>query len=210
MKHSYERLDAFLERLEKDVYPEREGTLHEDLSREMVDRFFDKCSLPENSRILDVGCGQGISLELFLDRGFDPLAITLGYEDRAECMKKGFTKVFGMDQSFMDFNEKEFDLIWCRHCLEHSFAPLFTLSEFHRALRPNGYLYVEVPAPDTACHHERNPNHYSVFGLSAWLRLFTKSGFNIVVYRSISFETEAGPDIYWSFIMAKMDKSNGH
>ena len=71
------------------------------------------------------------------------------------------------------------DLIWCRHCLEHSVYPLFTLYEFHRLLRNGGQVYVEVPAPDCDRKHEFNPNHYSVMGAQMWGALFQKAGFTI-------------------------------
>ena len=68
------------------------------------------------------------------------------------------------DFAFLDFPDAAFDLVWCRHALEHSAFPLFTLTEIYRVLRPKGLVYVEALAPETACHHERNPNHYSVLG----------------------------------------------
>lgn len=210
MKNSYERLDAFLEKIKGTIKPDKVSEIHEHLSKEMVGVILEKCKLRKDAQILDVGCGCGVSLELFRDGGFDPYAITLSYEDREECMAKGFTKVFGMDQSFMDFQDGDFDLVWCRHCLEHSIMPFFTLSEFYRVLRPDGCLYVEVPAPDTACHHERHSNHYSTLGLSSWIQLLTRAGFDTSEYAAMSFETEAGPDTYWSFILRKkLDKPNG-
>jgi ubiquinone/menaquinone biosynthesis C-methylase UbiE len=66
------------------------------------------------------------------------------------------------DFADLDFDDESFDLVWARHALEHSVVPAFLLSEFHRLTKPGGVLYVEVPAPDTACVHETNPNHHSV------------------------------------------------
>src|SRR6185295_13701831 len=45
-----------------------------------------------------------------------------------------------MDQSFLDFPDGSFDAIWCRHCLEHSVFPYFTLSGFNRVVKPGGWL----------------------------------------------------------------------
>lgn len=67
--------------------------------------------------------------------------------------------MIGADMSFLPVADGSFDAAWCRHVLEHSPFPYFTLSEMHRILRDDGPIYLEVPAPDTACHHERNPNH---------------------------------------------------
>jgi len=108
-----------------------------------------------------------------------------------------------MDQSFLNFPDQAFEFIWCRHCLEHSIFPYFTLCEFFRLLKTKGYLYIEVPAPDTSCHHERNQNHYSVLGKSMWIELIKRSGFNVLDTIDLSFEVPAGPDIYWAFIQQK-------
>lgn len=99
-----------------------------------------------------------------------------------------------MDQSFLDFPDGTFDVVWCRHCLEHSIFPYFTLSGFHRILRPGGWLYVEVPVPDTSCAHQTNRNHYSVLGKSMLGSLIERSGFRIVDVLDITFSVPAGPD----------------
>ncbi len=108
-----------------------------------------------------------------------------------------------MDQSYLDFDDASFDLVWCRHALEHSVAPYFTLAGFHRVLAPGGALYVEVPAPDTACKHETNPNHYSVLGRSAWISLMQRSGFEVIDTVAIDFAVPAGPDTYWGFMLRR-------
>lgn len=127
----------------------------------------------------------------------------MGSEDLAACRQAGFD-VRKMDQSFLDFGDAEFDLLWCRHCLEHSIFPYFTLNEFHRVLKPGGMLYVEVPACDTPSAHHNHPNHYSVLGKSMWLKLMTCSGFEVVELVDLSFSVPAGPDTYWAFILRSL------
>jgi SAM-dependent methyltransferase len=165
----------------------------------MIERLEEKWTFAPWTRILDVGCGQGVALELFSARGCRATGITLNAEDARVCRERGFD-VLEMDQSFLDFPDAAFDVLWCRHCLEHSFMPLFTLSEFYRVLRPAGLLYVEVPAPDTPCAHQENVNHYSVLGESMWRSLLVRSGFEIVGTGAVALETEAGPDTYWCFV----------
>jgi hypothetical protein len=80
-------------------------------------------------------------------------------------------------------------------------APLFTLSEYRRVTKPGGRIYVEVPAPDTAAHHERNPNHYSVLALSSWISLFERSGLVMEKNVAIDIPLTIGPDRYWSFLL---------
>ncbi len=108
-----------------------------------------------------------------------------------------------MDQSFLDFEDESFDFIWCRHCIEHSVFPYFTLSEIFRVLKSKGYLYIEVPAPETSCKHQANKNHYSVLGKQMWLELFKRTGLIVLDVLDINFTTGAGPDTYWCVIQQK-------
>jgi SAM-dependent methyltransferase len=202
------RLEAFFKKIKEDTYPEPIMEPHLSITKQMIDYFFNKYSLSQGSKIIDVGCGQGAALEVFSAKGFHPIGITLNDEDVLICEQKGF-EIYEMDQSFLDFPVEEFDFIWCRHCLEHSIFPYFTLCEFFRLLKPRGYLYVEVPAPDTSCHHEKNQNHYSVLGKSMWIELIKRSGFTVLDAIDLSFEVPTGPDIYWVFIQQKQELKKG-
>jgi len=179
-------LDDFLERLKFDTYPEIPAEPHNSITREMVARIAALSGLGPGAKILDVGCGQGTALDLFERRDYRPVGITLNREDVAVCRAKGFS-VREMDQSFLDFPDQEFDLVWCRHCLEHSIFPYFTLAGFSRVLKPDGWLYIEVPAPDTSCHHETNRNHYSVLGKSMWVDLLARSGCELLDVMEIQY-----------------------
>lgn len=77
------------------------------------------------------------------------------------------------------------------------------MQEISRVIKPEGYLYIEVPAPDTSCKHQTNKNHYSVLGKSMWLYLIKRSGFEILQVLDINFNVPAGPDIYWAIIQKK-------
>jgi hypothetical protein len=64
-------------------------------------------------------------------------------------------------------------------------------------------LYVEVPAPDTACLHQTNGNHYSVLGKSMLGSLIVRSGFELLDVMDVNFTVPAGPDTYWAFVGKK-------
>ena len=195
-------LAAFIERLARDVKPEPRTASHTGITRVMFSQLcgptgvFD---LPSRARVLDVGCGQGPALELFQACDFDATGIGIGAEDLAECRRKGFS-VLEMDQSFLDFSDATFDLVWARHILEHSIAPYWTLSEFRRVMKPNGVLYAEVPAPGPPFHHEQNPNHYSVLPRASWEELIQRAGFKISNQVDINLGVQAYQDLYWGFI----------
>ncbi len=194
------KIEKLLEKVAADIYPEPATELHTTITLRMMDMFFAKSGLAAGSTLLDVGCGSGPALAEFKKRGYAAIGIALGHRDLDVCRQQGFDARF-MDQSFLDFEDGVFDGVWARHCLEHSVIPYLTLLEFHRVLRPGGALYVEVPAPDTACAHQTNRNHYSVLGKSMWAQLMIRAGFGIVEVNDIKMTTGAGPDVYWGFIL---------
>ncbi|WP_206365512.1 class I SAM-dependent methyltransferase [Siculibacillus lacustris] len=195
------RLAAFLARLRGDVYPEEPSPAHDEVTAKVYARFKAAHPLPAGATVLDVGCGQGLALRLFARDGLVATGIALG-EDVAVCRAAGHD-VREMDLHYLDFPDASFDMVWCRHAIEHSIMPFFTLSEIFRVMKPGGVGYVEVPSPDTASGHENNPNHYSVLGHRMWLRLMQRSGFDQVVHFDVDFELAIGPDRYWGFMLRR-------
>lgn len=197
------RLASFINRIEEDTYPESPTFVHTKLTETLIDRLDHEYALSREMRILDIGCGQGPALDKLRDMGFTNLTgITLNDQDLQVCRDKGHN-VFKMDQSFLDFDDSSFDFVWARHVIEHSIFPTFTLTEFRRILVPRGLMYLETPAPDTSCHHETNPNHYSVLSHNAWLSLLQRGGFAVENEGHYRFPTPSGPDEYYGFICRK-------
>ena len=198
----WSRFDNFLDRLSGDVYPEPATEPHISITRQAIDSLWNEGLIRSGMRVLDVGCGQGGALERFRELGLEAIGITLG-GDFEICRAKGLD-VRQMDQNFMVFGDCQFDLLWCRHVLEHSVAPLFTLIEYRRVTRQNGLVYVEVPAPDTSAHHETNPNHYSVLTCSVWVSLFRRADFKMERNMALRFTVPCGPDLYWAFLLRRV------
>lgn len=202
----YSRLHDFMQRhYRDDIYPEPASELHQQITGMAIEKLSRLTPLP-GKKILDCGCGQGVALGVFASRGADATGLTFG-EDFQQCLSLGF-KAMEMDQSFLDFDPGTFDIVWCRHALEHSFFPFFTLSGFFSVLKPGGLLYVEVPAPGTAAKHETNRNHYSCFTASAWSSLFERSGFTLIERLDYSIPLAAGTDIYHAFYLQKPAREN--
>jgi SAM-dependent methyltransferase len=198
----YSHLHEFIqERIREDIYPEPPSPLHQQISAQMIDRLNQLVPLADK-KILDCGCGQGVALEIFKKLGGKPIGTTFG-EDLEVCKRNGF-EVYAMDQSFLEFPQESFDVIWCRHALEHSLFPLYTLRRFYETLKKDGILYVEVPAPDTSARHETNRNHYSCFTKNAWVSLFTRSKFQIFDQLDLTFKIMVGDDTYHAFFLRKI------
>jgi SAM-dependent methyltransferase len=193
----------FMYNLSSDTYPEAPSAIHNDITARTVDHLFSNYPMPHGALVLDVSCGQGVALQHFAERGCQPVGITLNEIELEECHKQNNT-VVQMDQSFLDFPDATFDLVWERHVVEHRIFPYFTLSEFSRVLKPGGLLYLEVPGAETTYKHELNVNHYSMLSHTMWLSLLERSGFTTAEAQRYDLKGEEGPDEYWAFFGRKV------
>lgn len=176
----YTKFQDFEQRALSTVYAEVAGGFHDDLIPNLARHFMDKLAVPLASKILDIGCGPGVYIRAARDLGYtDVTGVTLSEDDAKVCTTNGFQTVLA-SMTDLPQTDSSVDFIWCRHALEHSPYPLFTLYEFHRVLRDHAQVFIEVPAPDNerAHMHEFNPNHYSILGDKMWQALFAKSGFD--------------------------------
>jgi hypothetical protein len=82
-------------------------------------------------------------------------------------------------------------------------VPLFTLSEYRRVIRPGGFVYIDVPAPDTEAHHETVSGNISMLTLSAWLHLHARAGFTVEGGAAIGVGEGGKADTHWSFQLRK-------
>lgn len=201
--HQLAKLVSFIDKTENETYPEVPSTIHTEITSQVLNVLLPKYKINKQARILDIGCGQGPALDVFRSKGYtSTIGIALNDEDISICRQKGHD-VEKMDQSFLMFTDESFDFLWARHVIEHSIFPYFTLSEFARVMVPGGILYLEVPAPETTCRHETNPNHYSVLGKGAWNSLLRRCGLAVQEEVNFAFTTGMGADEYWGFICSK-------
>ncbi len=95
-------------------------------------------SSPAKTRVLDVGCGEGVLVEELRDRGWEIEGLDLNYESK--FVRRG-------DVRDMPYSDAMFDLILFLDTLEHlPFADQpKSLSEIRRVLKPGGRVIVSVP-----------------------------------------------------------------
>ena len=194
----YTRFKKHLEDVRNSVYEEPHIVHHE----QMIDLSMSAFA-KDVKKVLDVGFGTGYSLKKFKENGVDATGITIFDKERREADFNGYN-VKLMDMNFLEFEDSSFDMVWCRHAIEHSVMPYIALREFNRVLQEGGKLYIEVPS-DNMIHIE-NKNHYSLFSDHAWQSLFKKAGFKLK-YRGqyvvrIGDEKQFN-DIYWYYWMVK-------
>jgi SAM-dependent methyltransferase len=197
----------FIEEMGNDTLIEEPSDLHTEITQSFIKFLSDHYTADKFNKVLDVGCGSGVALEEFVKYGYNPIGISINAKEVEICRKKGF-KAMLMEQSFLDFDDNSFDIIWARHVLEHSIMPYYTLLEYKRVLKNTGILYVEVPCPSTEILHEKNPYHFSMFTANVWLTLFEKAGFSALFKTDINFEIPQvngikAKDSYVNFYLTK-------
>lgn len=133
-------------------------------------------NLPSNcSRILDLGCGDGWSLNYIMKTlGKDVVGFTCNPRELrfARCHYPGVKIRFG-DMHALPFGDGEFDTVYCRETYEHSIAPYIAMCEMNRVLCTNGYLLINIPDERWLKHH----SHFSVLTESQMMEMFRKCRF---------------------------------
>ena len=148
-------------------------------------------NLSPDIRILDVGCGDGWSLE-YLKRGCPDGFIlsvpkkrfrnTCGIEMIHKVVEyaqgKGRNIIQG-DIRHIVMEENAFDLIYTRHCLEHLDDPLLALKNIAKMLKPKGTLLAIVPKEDKDLNPENSVHSYQFRNDDDLAHLVTAAGLTV-------------------------------
>lgn len=123
--------------------------------------------------VIDVGCGEGYSLDFFLDLGCD----AHGVEGYAESISKSrhAEKIFCHDYEKQPYKpERIFDMAWCCEFVEHVEAD--KIDNFFATLKRARIVFMTFAIPGQGGHHHVNeqPQEY-------WLEAFQKRGFTLSV-----------------------------
>jgi 2-polyprenyl-3-methyl-5-hydroxy-6-metoxy-1,4-benzoquinol methylase len=144
-------------------------------------REFCEPALAPGARVLDAGAGYGGALQPFADAGYDVQALEPS-QHRAAFIRDELrlpSEVGELEQ--MRF-EEPFDLVICRHVLEHLREPVVAVRALRAQLKANGHVYIAVPnlwfesAPQ--CLHY--VPHHSLYTERALRRVLEAEGFEVV------------------------------
>lgn len=137
--------------------------------------------LPEErtARILDYGCGLGQTVA--------SLANPHGYDASEEA--RGIAKAHGLSvyDSAEQIPKESFDIVICRHALEHVPNPLATLTQIKSYIRPGGKLILVLPKEH---HYESSFSPDINMHLFAWNfrsinNLLSIAGFTVTSNKSL-------------------------
>jgi 2-polyprenyl-3-methyl-5-hydroxy-6-metoxy-1,4-benzoquinol methylase len=152
----------------------------------------------KKARILEAGVGNGLTLFLLKEQGFEVVGIDLMEAWCALLEKKYNMRV--TPGAFEDIVcDVPFDLIYSSHTIEHSQDPHKWFSQALRLLKPGGYFWLDTP--DTfylyrqsgRWHHleTRHPfEHLCILSLPAVEKLAREYGFHIIeIQRQVEFNS---------------------
>ena len=96
------------------------------------------------SSVLEIGCGDGFSLDFMKEYEFDCAGVDVSPDKIKSAAQQGH-RVYCIDAIELPFVENQFDVVYCRHTLEHILKLDETLDEIARVLKPDGLFSVIVP-----------------------------------------------------------------
>jgi SAM-dependent methyltransferase len=136
--------------------------------------------------ILDVGCSDGYMVNIFSQTGKK----AVGINDVQLPVDKAYAHLNDLDirvgdMHCMEIADQTFDAVWCRHTLEHSFAPVQVLAEIHRVLKPGGYLFAVLPPPPGT--PEPYPDHWHQIPEYQFRYLLEACNFNVLMLQTSYF-----------------------
>ena len=99
---------------------------------------------PATGRLLDVGCSVGCTLEAAGRMGWKAIGTDVSADAIATCQRLGCEAV-AYDGEQLPFRDATFDVITSWHVIEHVADVRRTLDEWHRVLKPGGWVMIETP-----------------------------------------------------------------
>lgn len=141
-------------------------------------------------RVLDVGCSDGWMLDCLAEYGAQPTGITICRAEARHARYRGTTNIVVADMHAMPFRTGCFDLVWCRHVLEHALAPLLVLREIARCADRSFIVLPSVADWTDDPYHILVPDHQQLLALGTKAGLVVETFWNMDSDRCYLFARE--------------------
>jgi 2-polyprenyl-3-methyl-5-hydroxy-6-metoxy-1,4-benzoquinol methylase len=151
---------------------------------------------PKKGRFMDVGCGDGQTVKVAEQLGWDAMGIEIDPVAVSSAQKNGLNIIEGTFERLAQY-EQQFDCIMCSHVLEHVHTPQDLLDKLKRALKPGGILLLSLPNALSALriHFGENwrgleaPRHISIPAEPQLIRMLEELGFKVTSIADNGCET---------------------
>jgi 2-polyprenyl-3-methyl-5-hydroxy-6-metoxy-1,4-benzoquinol methylase len=141
-------------------------------------------------RVLDVGCGTGLSLDFFKEA--HPNIETHGVDMSPDAAKQagagGHKVLCGLFEE-LALPQNYYDIVYASHIIEHVADPVGFAQKAHSVLRPGGVFFLEtmnIDSVDARLFKEVHwggyhvPRHWHFFNRDTLVALSEKTGFNFL------------------------------
>lgn len=163
-----------------------------------LQKILSKIKLAKNSKILDVGCGTGSTLNFFREFGYkNAIGADASPESLIVCNKLfGYKKnrdVFLMDAKKIKFKSNSFDMVFSDGMLEHLPSLNDTVSEFSRVskkyillFQPNQSSIFGMIKEFASKHHEVSWEKEYRYSKKDYIKILEKNSFRLIGSGSIN------------------------
>jgi SAM-dependent methyltransferase len=145
-------------------------------------RYLSRDDRPAAPRVMDLGCGQGDSVDLF--RGLDPavrwVGVDLERSPEVDERERDDAEFVSFDGITLPFDDASFDLVYCKQVLEHVRHPDPLIREVGRALAPGGWFAGSTSQLEA--FHSRSIFNHTPYGLT---QVIEGSGMQVIELRPV-------------------------
>ncbi len=143
-------------------------------------------------RLLDVGCGHGVSTAMLQQQGWDVQGLDCSETSVAQARTLLGDRVRVGDLQSVHYPDRSFDVVLMSHSLEHMYEQGKVLAEVRRILDDEGQLVIAVPNADSLeaklfgrwWVNWDPPRHLYHFSRSTLTTLLKRAGFSVVNVRT--------------------------
>jgi len=141
-------------------------------------------------RVLDIGCGNGRTLQLLKTKGWQIIGQEVDPVSAAIAQKRLQCKIYTQKLPDIHFPDNSFDAVVMNHVIEHIHDPIDILKECRRILKPKGKLISVTPNAKSILHKIFQeswlgldpPRHIHIFSVKNYKTLAEKAGFESIRY----------------------------
>lgn len=174
--------------------------------------------VPEEVRVLDIGCGQGEALAYHEARGCEAWGTEADRNVASSVARFGYNINIGIFNK-EDYPGKYFDYVTLDQVVEHLRDPLGSLKDIRQILKPGGKLVISTPNHKGLSArffgrkwlHWHVPYHMHFFTRDSLNELAVAAGFEVLICRTVTnaawlymqmmhmcnYPNEGKPSVYW-------------
>jgi SAM-dependent methyltransferase len=115
-----------------------------DYTKKFCKQIIKKYKISKGSKILDIGCGNGIITRTFQELGMDCKGIDIS-DSSSSLLGENFKK-FNLAKKDYPYSNGEFDYIFSKSVIEHLQNPEILIDEAYRVLKPGGTFICMTPS----------------------------------------------------------------